>query len=258
MQRLLDIGEGRGFLGMLGSLDCMHWKWKNCPVAWRGQYTHGNGAPTIILEAIASQDLWIWHTFFGVAGANNDINVINQSPLFTERLQGCDPQVEYYVNGRKYNIGYYHGIYPQWAAFVKSIKEPQTTKDKLYAERQEGARKDVERAFGVLKQRFKIVVEPSRLWYQADISNIMQACVILHNMIVEDEKDMVEDFPDLNDVAGSSTATAPHIHVGSIPQFSKVVEKDAEIRDRTVHTQLKKDLVEHIWARYGHHTNIMS
>ena len=76
----------------------------------------------------------------------------------------------------------------------------------------------------------------------------MQACVILHNMIVEDEKDMVEDFPDLNDVAGSSTATAPHIHVGSIPQFSKVVEKDAEIRDRTVHTQLKKDLVEHIWA----------
>jgi len=141
---------------------------------------------------------------------------------------------------------------------VKSIKEPQTTKDKLYAERQEGARKDVERAFGVLKQRFKIVAKPSRLWYQADISNIMQACVILHNMIVEDEKDMVEDFPDLNDVAGSSTATAPHIHVGSIPQFSKVVEKDAEIRDRTVHTQLKKDLVEHIWARYGHHTNIMS
>ena len=131
---------------------------------------------------------------------------------------------------------------------MKSIKEPQTTKDKLYAERQERARKDVERAFGVLKQCFKIVVEPSRLWYQADISNIMQACVILHNMIVEDEKDMVEDFPDLNDAAGSSTAIAPQIHVGSIPQFSKVVEKDAKIHDRTIHTQLKKDLVEHIWA----------
>jgi hypothetical protein len=77
-------------------------------------------------------------------------------------------------------------------------------------------------------------------------------------MIVEDEKDMIKDFPDLNDVAGSSTATSPHIHVGSIPQFSKVVEKDAETRDRTIHTQLKKDLVEHIWAQYGHHTNIMS
>jgi len=89
--------------------------------------------------------------------------------------------------------------------------------------------------------------------YQADISNIMQACVILHNMIVEDEKDMVEDFPDLNDVAGSSTATAPHIHVGSIPQFSKVVEKDAEIRDRTIHSHLKR-----IWSNiFGHDMGII-
>jgi hypothetical protein len=39
VRRLLDVGEQRGFPGMLGLLDCMHWQWKNCPTAWAGQFT---------------------------------------------------------------------------------------------------------------------------------------------------------------------------------------------------------------------------
>ena len=57
--RLLQIGEKRGFPGMLGSLDCMHRTWKNCPTAWAGQYNGRIGSPTIILEAVAHYDLWI-------------------------------------------------------------------------------------------------------------------------------------------------------------------------------------------------------
>jgi hypothetical protein len=59
-QRLLHVSEARGFPGMLGSLDCMHWHWKSCPVAWKGQYTRGDqGVSTIMLEAAVSHDLWI-------------------------------------------------------------------------------------------------------------------------------------------------------------------------------------------------------
>ena len=31
ISRLLRKANQRGFPGMLGSLDCMHWVWKNCP-----------------------------------------------------------------------------------------------------------------------------------------------------------------------------------------------------------------------------------
>jgi hypothetical protein len=43
------------------------------------------------------------------------------------------------------------GIYPSYSRFVRGIKVPATREEKKYTSWQEGARKDVERVFGVLK-----------------------------------------------------------------------------------------------------------
>ncbi|XP_024015025.1 uncharacterized protein LOC112088888 [Eutrema salsugineum] len=153
LQRLLYFGEERGFSGMIGSIDCMHWGWKNCPTAWKGQYARGAGKPTIVLEAVASYDLWIWHAFFGPPGTLNDINVLDRSPVFDDSIKGRAPKVNFFVNGTEYHLAYYltDGIYLKWATFVQSIPLPQGEKACLFAERQKGYRKDVERAFGVLQ-----------------------------------------------------------------------------------------------------------
>jgi hypothetical protein len=68
----------------------------------------------IILEAVASQDLWLWHSFFGMAGSHNDINVLQRSPLFGRLADDNVPSVSFEVMGHTYTEGYYlaDGIYP--------------------------------------------------------------------------------------------------------------------------------------------------
>ena len=250
-ERLLKLGEKRGFPSMFGSVDCMHWQWERCPNAWKGQFTRGDQkVPTLILEAVASHDLWIWHAFFGVAGSNNDINVLNQSTVFINELKGQAPRVQYMVNGNQHNIGYFlaDGIYPEWAVFVKSIRLPITEKEKLYAQEQEGARKDIERAFGVLQRRFCILKRPARLYDRGVLRDVVLACIVLHNMIVEDEKekDIIKENLDLNVPPSSSTVQEPEFSPYQNVPLERALEKDTSIRDKSSHRRLKNDLVEHI------------
>nr|GEY77068.1 hypothetical protein [Tanacetum cinerariifolium] len=53
--------EKHGFPGLLKSIDCTYWPWANCSVAFRAQFSRGDheSDPFILLEAIASNDLWI-------------------------------------------------------------------------------------------------------------------------------------------------------------------------------------------------------
>ncbi|XP_023757543.1 uncharacterized protein LOC111906033 [Lactuca sativa] len=109
--------ECHGFPRMIGNIDYTYWKWKNCPVAWKGQYASGHhGSPSLVLEV---------------------------------------PNAPFTVNGNEYKYEYYltDGIYPQYSTFVKTFRHPVEERDKFFKRRQEGARKDVERAFGVLKAK---------------------------------------------------------------------------------------------------------
>ena len=255
LQRILQVSEMRGFPGMIGSIDCMHWKWKNCPTAWEGQFTRGDkGTTTVILEAVASHDLWIWHAFFGCPGTLNDINVLDRSPVFDDVEKGNAPKVNFFVNGHKYNMTYYlaDGIYPSYPTFVKSIRLPITEQDKLFAKYQEACRKDVERAFGVLQARFQIIREPARMWDIGDLAIIMRTCIILHHMIVEDERDTyAQNWNDFDQGNTSGSNTTQQFSTEVLPSFHNHVRSRSELRDSSAHHQLKADLVEHIWKTFG-------
>ena len=88
---------------------------------------------TIILEVVASNDLWIWHAFFGMPGSHDDINVLHWSHMFAKLAEGTAPEVNYSINGHDYTMGYYlaDGIYPSWVTFVKSISQPMGNKKNI-------------------------------------------------------------------------------------------------------------------------------
>ncbi|XP_076951383.1 uncharacterized protein LOC143624702 [Bidens hawaiensis] len=196
--------EKHGFVGMLGNIDCTHWDWKNCPTAWHGQFARGDHPyPSIILEATG-------------------------------------PDSSFELRGTLYKRGYYlaDGIYPDYLTIVKSLSQPIGVKRQTYKNAHDAARKDIERAFGVLKSKWHIVDRPSKCFYQVKMRNIMYACVILHNMILED----------------NGLAICQHNPNEDAPMYEEINEDKKrrnrqEIRSREIHDALTADLIEYIHVR---------
>ena len=185
----------------------------------------------------------------------NDLNILDRSPVFDDIINGIAPQVNFYVNGHPYHLAYYltDGIYPDWTTFIQSICLPQSEKHSLFAKTQEAVRKDVERAFGVLQARFAVVRNPSNLWDKQKIGNIMRACIILHNMIVEDERAARTQYV----VPGFEESEEERFSVNMPSPLGNTMDRRMNVRNRQAHHNLKNDLIENIWTKFGHLPNNM-
>ncbi|XP_057526363.1 uncharacterized protein LOC130805598 [Amaranthus tricolor] len=220
LTRLLAFSEERGFPGMIGSVDCMHWEWKNCPAAWKG-----------------------------MPGSYNDLNVLYRSPLLVDLFEGRAPPVNFTVNGNQYGMAYYLT----------------DAKARLFAQHQEAARKDVERAFGVLQARFAIIRKPSLAWDEERLSDIITSCIIMHNMIVEDERDTYTHYVDGREFMGDrpkgqSEGTSGlnddfEYYTYRIVDINRYLANKDDVEDRQTHLSLKDDLVENIWQKFGENRN---
>jgi hypothetical protein len=178
-----------GIPGMLGSLDVTKVHWANCPTAWKGQFEGKEGVPTIGLEAVADYNCWIWHSAFGFPGTMNDLNIWDRSPLFASMTDGTHNEIDipFVINGEVFQQLFYlvDGIYPLLARFVSSVKDPTNVIDQFFTKKQEAARKDVERAFGIWKKKF-LSVGKSVTYHERDgIFYLVKATIVLHNMMVQ-------------------------------------------------------------------------
>ncbi len=76
----------------------------------------------------------------------------------------------------------------------------------------ESVRKAIERVFGILKKRFRILKIPLPCYHLSQIVDIVHSCCILHNMILEDKDrinigHLVDDWIDKGPDASKATRT---------------------------------------------------
>jgi hypothetical protein len=175
--------------------------------------------------------------------------VLKASHLFANLAEGKSPPVNYMIRCKEYTVRYYlaDGIYPKWSTLVQTIHDPQGPKKILFAQKQESCRKDVERAFGVLQSRWAIVKGPARFWNKRVLHDIMTACIIMHNMIIEDERDLSAPIKEFN--------TAPALNVESLSnggaRFDEFLARHRQIKDKAAHIALRNALIDHLWDRHG-------
>jgi Plant transposon protein len=148
-------------------------------------------------------------------------------------------------------------ILPCGSSFHPSLRRGRQLK-KLFCAQQEGARKAVERVFGVLFKRFHVLYRPSRLWHIEDMPAIVKTCVILHNMCVEERRMtytgsravrlQVETSEFVDPVEGVKLVSPPESETAACEFWRAHLDG---LEDPQQHFALKNALVRHIWSSTG-------
>ncbi|KAJ9559852.1 hypothetical protein OSB04_005012 [Centaurea solstitialis] len=107
-----------------------------------------------------------------------------------------------------------------------------------FKERQESARKDIERTFATLQSKWHMVKRPARVWTRMKLQEIMYTCIILHNMIREDEG--ISDYP------FDPTEVLPEDIETNISEADRARNVNL-VKNRERHANLRQDLSQHLW-----------
>ncbi|KAK2655543.1 hypothetical protein Ddye_008595 [Dipteronia dyeriana] len=117
--------------------------------------------------------------------------------------------------------------------------------------KQKACTKDVERAFGILQSRFSIVAGPVRFWHKHVLHDIMYTCIIMHNMIIADKRDVDASIEDRMETL---TPVVKMLLDENI-RFQQFLARHREIRNKDAHIALRNALIDHLWDEYSNSNN---
>ncbi|XP_026397122.1 uncharacterized protein LOC113291847 [Papaver somniferum] len=184
-------------------------------------------------------------------GSQNDINVLHKSPLFEYLKYEISPHVNFAINGNHYTHGYYlaDGIYLKWSTLVQCYRQPPASEmSRSYSylnSKQMNLRKDVERAFGILKRKFAIICGPYRGLSAREMHKTMLTCIIMHNMVIQETR------RDKNWTNYQDEDLRPEIILARGLPARNYALMTSHIENITLYNRLREDFRANLWAEFG-------
>jgi hypothetical protein len=74
----------------------------------------------------------------------------------------------------------------------------------------------------------------------------MRACIILHNMIIDDERE--GDYDDNYHTATS--VVAPAVNYEASASLTSILQMEAHLTSGLIFLNLQSDLIEHVWNKF--------
>jgi hypothetical protein len=98
-------------------------------------------------------------------------------------------------------------------------------------------RKDVECAFNLLKKRFNVLAILDRSYSQCILDLIMRACIILHNMIIDDYN---------NNYHTITFVIAPPVTYEAPASLTTILQREGHLTSGLMLSNIQSDLIEHV------------
>ncbi|XP_056849348.1 uncharacterized protein LOC108831479 [Raphanus sativus] len=95
------------------------------------------------------------------------------------------------------------------------------------------------------------VAGPARFWSKKVLHDIMTTCIIMHNMIIEDERDVDATIEERTEVPAAEVEMTGEDDA----RFQKFLARHRKIKNREAHIELRNDLIEHLWSEYTNSEN---
>ncbi|KAI3715589.1 hypothetical protein L6452_22575 [Arctium lappa] len=227
------------FKDCIGAIDGTHVRVR-VPSKDAPRYRGRKGYPTINVLAACTFDLKFTYVLSGWEGTASDSRIIKNALTRNDKL--LIPEGKYYLVDaglphRSSLIAPYRGV--RYHLKEYSSRGPQNSRE-LFNLRHASLRNAIERAFGVLKKRFPIIRSTTEPFYSCETqSEIFLACCILHNFLLDEDRDKELEEEVLQEVLNATQEEDTHA--------------PREIDDRG--EQIRSSIANEMWSDYSLYLN---